>query len=265
MAPSQLIRTAKPCNQWTTNDLAAYNITVDHQDVATFFETTTLPEPTIDLPDVPTTADRSNAPFVDTAAILKLLDLAMVPVSSGQSAVNDFLMDLLRALNYRRREWILRTKCNFSPLIVCGMEKRAQVDVSLVFVEQNIALLLIQEVKGDQDPHAPLIAKAIAVFTHNRRRMEAIGLPPPPSMVIPGITLKGTTPTFYKIEVSMELATAVREGVCPELPTIVYAHVPDVPGPLSEGMRPLGNRRVILSCFEAFKKFIKYQGSSLHL
>src|SRR5712672_3303422 len=204
MAPSQLIRTAKPCNQWTTNDLAAYNITVDHQDVATFFETTTLPEPTIDLSDVPTTADWSNAPDVDTAAILKLLDLAMVPVSSGRSAVGDFLVPLLRALNYLRMGWIFRTKYNFSPLVMRGKEKRAQVDVSLVY-ERNIALLLIQEVKGGQDAHAPVIAKAIAVFTHNRRRMEAIGLPPPPSMVIPGITLKGTTPTFYKIKVSMEL------------------------------------------------------------
>jgi len=63
-------------------------------------------------------------------------------------------------------------------------------------------------------------------------------------------------PTFYKINISMELATAVSQGVYPESPTIVYAHVPDVPGPLTEGMRPLDNRRVILSCFEAFKKFI---------
>jgi len=64
--------------------------------------------------------------------------------------------------------------------------------------------------------------------THNRTRVEAIGLPRPPSMVIAGVTLKGTTPTFYKINVSTELAIAVSQGVYPDSPTIVYTHVPDV-------------------------------------
>jgi len=47
-------------------------------------------------------------------------------------------------------------------------------------------------------------------------------------MVIAGVTLKGTTPTFYKINVSTELAIAVSQGVYPDSPTIVYTHVPDV-------------------------------------
>jgi len=250
MAPS---RTAKPCNQWTTNELAAYNITIDHQDFTTFFELPSPPDPTIN-PHVLTTEDWSNAPDIDTFRILKLMDLATTPVLSGETAVVDFADYLLRALDYEQRRWILRTRFHLSPLVVCGKEKHALINVCLA--DKEIALVLVQEVKGNQDPHAPLVAKAIAAFMHNRTHMEAIGLPIPSSTVIAGITLKGNTPTFYKIPVSMELATAVRQGVRPESPTTVYAHVPDVPGSLSEGMTPLDNRRVVLSCFEAFKKFI---------
>jgi len=255
---ARLARTAKPCNQWTANELSAYNITVVRQDYATFFEMPTPPEPTIN-PHVSTTADQNNSQNVKTARTLKYMAFVM---DWKLCSVLDFALALMDELEYPQRGELLTIRWNSSPLVVCGKNKRAITDLCLLNVlnsEQWIyaALLLVQEVKGDQDPHAPLVAKAIAAFTHNRTCMEAIGLSPPSSTVIAGITLKGTMPAFYKINVSMELATAVREGVYPESPTIVYEHIPDVPGPLSEGMRPLDNRRVIMSCFEAFKKFIK--------
>jgi len=237
-------------------ELAAYKITIVPQNFTTFFEVSNPSVPNIN-PHILTTADWKDASDTDTFGILKLLDLAMKPASSGVSAVASFAMDLLRELKYLqiRRRWAFTAKYDI-PLVIRGKEKRALVDVCIID-EQDIVPLLIQEVKGKQDPDAPLVAKAIAAFTHNRTCMEAIGLPPPSSAVIAGITLKGTMPTFYKIPISMELATAVRQGVSPESPTTVYVHVPDIPGSLSEGMRPLGNRSVILSCFEAFKKFIK--------
>ena len=79
---------------------------------------------------------------------LKLLDLAIISVSSGKSAVDDFAMDSLRALRYLRiqRGWIYTTKY-LSPLVMCGKEKRALADVCVIDE---------QEVKGNQDPHALL-------------------------------------------------------------------------------------------------------------
>jgi len=71
--------------------------------------------------------------------------------------------------------------------------------------------------------------------------------------------MRGTTPIFYKIKVTAELVTSVSEGTNPQVATIVYAHAPDVPRPnrrWSEGMKPLDNRHIILSCYEAFKQLV---------
>ena len=76
---------------------------------------------------------------------------------------------------------------------------------------------------------------------------------------MPRITIRGTMPTFFKIPVTSDLARAVEFGEYPVAPTIVHAHLPALPRParrLSEGMKPLDNRRQILSCYEAFKRFV---------
>ena len=77
---------------------------------------------------------------------------------------------------------------------------------------------------------------------------------------MPGIVLNGTSPTFYKLPVSKKLVTAVQWGDY-EQETVVLAHrpavLPSASRPCSdEGMNPLDNRRLILSCFEAFKRFV---------
>ena len=64
--------------------------------------------------------------------------------------------------------------------------------------------------------------------------------------MMPGMTLVGSSPTFYKIPVTKELAQAVAQGQFPATPTVVYVHLPAMPRParrLSEGMKPLDNRR----------------------
>jgi hypothetical protein len=65
-----------------------------------------------------------------------------------------------------------------------------------------------------------------------------------------------TSPTFFKIPVTAELDRGIHY---PANPTIVLTHFPDLSRPelrLSEGMKPLDNRRAILQCYEAFKRFI---------
>jgi len=105
-----------------------------------------------------------------------------------------------------------------------------------------------------------LISKIIAAFAHNNlvtgRKLDH---PLLPSKMIPGITLQGTTPVFFKVNVTAELATAIGGGAYPETPTIVYAHLPEIPRPDQrwvEGMRPLDSREVILTCYEAFKQLV---------
>jgi hypothetical protein len=70
---------------------------------------------------------------------------------------------------------------------------------------------------------------------------------------IPGITMTGTVPTFYKINITSALAKAVAAQY-PVQPTIVHSLLPPVTQPdlLEEfGMRPLDNRAIILGCFRA--------------
>jgi hypothetical protein len=256
---AQLVRRAKSGGDWTTNELAAYSITVVFQDAATFFETPNLPQPAIN-PSVLTTLEYRDAPDDDTYGLLRNLYLATTQVPAEESAVDDFAVLLLRALGYEPRGRTLRTRKDLF-LIVCGENRHAKTDVCLIDEEEIV--LRVQEDKrhmGPEDPEAQLIAEAIAAFTtNNRTRVHTLGLPPPPSKVIAGITMSGTSPVFYKINVSMELVTAVGGGAYPETPTVVYGHLPAVPRPqrrLSEGMKPLDNRQIILSCYEAFKRFV---------
>jgi hypothetical protein len=75
-------------------------------------------------------------------------------------------------------------------------------------------------------------------------------------MVIPGITMTGTFPKFYKIKVTKDLDHCVQYGRFPAVQTIVYRHTPRVPRRRSDGMRPLDNRELILRCYEAFRRVV---------
>jgi len=107
------------------------------------------------------------------------------------------------------------------------------------------------------DPEPRLISDVIAAFHNNNNmvRVKHLGTEPLASKVMPGIVMDGTMPTFYKIPVTPELVRAVESGERPEEETVVHAYRPEVPSP-EEGMGPLDNRHIILSCFEAFRQFL---------
>ena len=241
------------------NELRAYNITVVYQDAATFFERPDLPQPRI-IPDVLTALDPNDTVDDNAYELLRHMDLAMSPAPAEESAVDDFAILLLRALGYTGRGRVFRSRKDI-PLVICGENSHAKTDVCIV--DDNEILLLVQEDKRhmeNSDPEPQLIAEAIAAFAANNQiRQSTLAHPPLPSKVMAGITMKGTAPTFYKIHVTTNLVTSVGGGVYPDAPTVVYAHIPSVPRPnrrWSEGMKPLDNRRIILSCYEAFKKFV---------
>ncbi|KAF8529588.1 hypothetical protein BU17DRAFT_36464 [Hysterangium stoloniferum] len=254
------IRNAKSGSDWTINDLNAYNISIVRQNAATFFGHVPLPPP----PHHPDLLNRLTADEMadeESYQVVRYMDLAMDPVPGEESAVDDFAMQLLRIMGYAGRAFgrDLRSRKDI-PLFICGEWRHAKTDVCVM--DTNGYLLLVQEDKRHLeivDPAPQLIAEAIAAVQSNNRTRDFLGVDPLDVKVMAGITMTGTSPTFFKIPVTLELIEAVQKGEYPATPTVVAMHRPEVPRParrLTEGMRPLDNRRCILACFEAFKQFV---------
>ncbi|KAI0255745.1 hypothetical protein BJV78DRAFT_1151243 [Lactifluus subvellereus] len=256
-----VIRSAKSGSDWTTNELQAYNIDVQLEDVATFFGVAQLPPTTIsqvilshaNLPalGLPNKADR---------IFFALLDDAMAIAPGEESAVDDFAAHLLSMLDYDAPGRHIRQHKDI-PFFICGIASHAKTDVCVVNDAQGI-ILLVQEDKRyleRVDPEAQLIAEAIATFQDHNNRLRRAGLPTLQSRVVPGISMVGTAPTFYKVDVTVDLVRAIELGQYPAQVTTVHRFVPPVPRPLAmqqEGMRPLDNRRIMIQCFEALKQFV---------
>jgi hypothetical protein len=176
-----------------------------------------------------------------------------------ESAVDDFASKLLRTLHYCPRGRLIRTRKNI-PLVICGENRYVKTDVCIL--GRNEIILLIQEDKRHletKDPEPQLVAEAIAAFAENNRTRKRLNQPLLDSKIMPGIIMVGTAPVFYKIPVTAALEGCVINGIYPQATTTVYAHYPNVPRPDDfwlEGMRPLDNRKIVLSCYEAFKQFV---------
>ncbi|KAK7059326.1 hypothetical protein R3P38DRAFT_2679091 [Favolaschia claudopus] len=255
---ASIIRSAKSGSDWTENELDAYNIHVVYQNAPTFFQVPTLPSATVHH-DILHSTGSAQATDPAVYQVLRTMELAMF-ANTEESAVDDFAFLLLQALGYLPIGRVVRTRKDL-PLVICGEQRHAQTDVCIV--DAASILLLVQEDKKQADggdPIPQLVAEAIGAFqSNNLTRVQALGLDPLPAKIIPGITMKGTSPIFFKIPVSAELTAAVRGGCYPHTPTVIHAHLPTIPRPAerwNEGMKPLDNRAIILSCFEAFKQFV---------
>ena len=254
------MRAAKSGSHWSLIELHAYNIVVQWQDAATFFGVKPLPQPAVagELLKNVAADDMVNGA---NHKLLCYMDLATHPVPEEESAVVDFAVHLLTLLDYVPRPRMVRTRADIL-FNICGLDRYAKTDVCIVDSDSDDILLLIQEDKHKKpkDPEPQLIAGAIAAFQRkNYRRRQCPGQDPIVHKVMPGITLMGTTPIFYKIPVTTQLAQSVELGIYPAAPTVVHAHLPALARPtycLDEGMEPLDNRATILACYEAFKRFV---------
>jgi hypothetical protein len=121
------------------------------------------------------------------------------------------------------------------PLIICGEKCHAKTDICVLGAD-GILFLVDKRHKEHKDAEPQLIAEVIAAFqTNNSRRTRVLGQDTFDTEIMPGITLVGSSPTFY----------------FPVTPTVIYTHLPAVPRPalrLSEGMKPLDNRRHTYYC-----------------
>ena len=266
--PDEIIRNAKSASDWTRLDLRAYNISLVPCDAATFFGKNRLPVPNSNHPQLLTHPTTDDVTDKDAYRVLEYMDLAMTPSQvpdEESAAVDDFMMHLLLALGYAEMNsgTSVRTRKDI-PFYICGEWRHAKADVCVIERYKNTVILLVQCSHEDKrymedDPIPQLVAKAIATFQHNNHIRQQSGLQPLDSKVVPGITMIGTSPIFFKVNVSADLLSSIEIGRFSRTATVVEMHIPEIPSPpnrFSEGMRLLDNRSVILACFEAFKQFL---------
>lgn len=254
---TSLERSPKSGNDWSVEDLRAYNIAIETQDFGSFFG---QPWPSLQPSELLTKKKAEEMTSVENYRVISLMDLAMNRVPNEESKVAQFTEKLLTALEYESltKSVVLQQQI---PLFICGQSRHATTDVCIM--DTSEILLVCQEDKRHMDggdPYPQLIVEAVAAFQFNNyKRTRILNEPALTSKVIAGITMLGTSPTFFKIPVTQELASAVELGEYPATPTVVTMHVPDIPRPscrVAEGMEPLDNRQVIFACFEAFKQFV---------
>jgi hypothetical protein len=255
---ADLIRSAKSGSDWTTNELEAYNIRIVDKGEEEFFgkKANKLPsEIDSDLLTYEFTIGQ-DVPE-ETSEIISFLDLACSPEDNQESAVDDFARLLLETMGYRSKTRVIRTRHRI-PLLISGVQSMAQTDVCIIRKNRNI-LLLLQENKRIENPKNPepqVIAEAIAAFQENNRKMDANGLKPIDAMTFPCITMTGTYPIFYLVEVTKSLSRCIIGSQYPNEETLVFRHIPRISRRRSDGMKPLGDRKKVLQCFEAFKRFV---------
>src|SRR5438270_1492062 len=103
-----------------------------------------LPQPAVDQ-ELLNVADADNMQQDRLAELINLLDLAMIP-EMGETAVDDFAVELFKVTGYVHRHRVARTRA-YLPLFICGEQKHAKTDVRIVDRAQNDILLLVQEEK----------------------------------------------------------------------------------------------------------------------
>ncbi|KAF8965959.1 hypothetical protein BDZ97DRAFT_1729627 [Flammula alnicola] len=259
---ANIIRSAKSGSDWTTNELRAYNIRIVDKDAATFFGHPNLPAPTVD-PIILNNLDTPPGPITRSTRLffryLKDTTERFPPGPPTEAAIDDFVSHLLGLLGYDEPDRVIHQRMEIG-FIMCGTRVDAKPDICVL--DDDGYLLLVQADKhhtSADDPEPQLIAEAIAAFYENNRHRRLVGLPVMQAKVFAGITLMGTAPTFYKIRITDDLLESIMTAQFPLQQTVVHRllpPVPDIAQYLTNGMRPLGNRRIILQCFEAFKQFL---------
>jgi hypothetical protein len=257
-------RSAKSASNWDEEDLVKYNIRIIvTQNAAAFFGTPDLPEPNPVVQEIMAlnTEDFAQATTAEGSHVLFALHKAMQR-SSQESAVDDYSVALLRNCGFAPLGQHIQTKTD-QTLGICRENRHAKINIRIV--DSNEIIRLVQENKRYTEtthPSAQLIAEAIAAFDANNQRRQELGLPVVESETIPGIAMTWTYPVFYRIPVSVNLLTAVWNGERPDQETVVDSYKPILPEHtvvdqdklLFQGMKPIGNRNTLLSCYEAFRQ-----------
>ena len=255
---ANLIRSAKSGSDWSYNDLLTYNISVQSVTGTQFFGVS-LSEvvPVMDEEFASFNCDSGEKPTGPKRVRNLVRNMESATKTGNESAVDEFAYNLLVTMDYDKGERMVHMRVPIQ-LEVCGVSKMAQTDVCVMRDDLSV-LLMVQEDKtvwNPRDPEPQAIAEAIAAFQENNRVRNKLGLSVLKDMMIPCITMVGTFPHFYLVPVTQHLSSCVATGQYPDVTTTVSRYIPRVPRRVSDGMRPVENRREILRCFEAFKVFV---------
>ncbi|TFK69929.1 hypothetical protein BDN72DRAFT_839680 [Pluteus cervinus] len=257
-------RMHKPAKKWTSNDLLAYNIHIVDQDRSTFFGDPNLPASTAHPVFLNNVTAPPNSFDIKTGNLFQYLRRAVERTSKPPEAfVTEFLENLLRYLGYNAPGRLLTGRREIT-LPMCG--KTIKVVPAITIAGDDGCDLVARAVKlrqdtstGTVDSEPRLIAEAIAAFFEFQEGHRRIGNKVPNHREIPGIIMKGTAPVFYRIPITDDLVRSIGDGTYPDQPTTIHrllSPVQDVSKYFSEGMQSLENRRVIVRCFEAFKRYL---------
>ncbi|KIM43582.1 hypothetical protein M413DRAFT_434331 [Hebeloma cylindrosporum] len=269
--PIQVHKTrAKHGDDWNYGDLYFYGFNIGYQTADAFFKHNAIVVPAAPLPstfdaDFFAALNAEDAKILggETYRMIQYLDEAMVLSPGDDSATSDFVVALLRALDFAPQGTMIRTGKNF-PLQVCGEKRYAKADVCIV--EGTNPLLLVQQDKSHVNPlggdaDARLVAAAIAALDKDSLYRAEYGLPKRSSSQVVGFVMSGSWPTFFKLS-----PRSVRED--PDHPCItasygtftnVFAYRPVVPRPqqrLKEGMKSLDNRKLLVTEFLRLKQLM---------
>jgi len=255
---ASLVRSAKSGSDWTSNDLESYNIEVARTAEEEFFGVSANVLPPGLSSDILTYEYRYGEDVPNEVdKIMSYLDLASNNKEGQESMVDDFASRLLDALGYDSTARIIRTR-HAIPFFTSGVRSVAQTDVCIMTRIGGLLLLLQEDkrLESSKDPEPQVVAEAIAAFQENNRKRDLMDMSPLHSATIPCITMVGTFPTFYLVPVTKDLNDCVRLSQYPHARTTVLKYIPGVPRRRSDGMKPIDNRRKILQCYEAFKRFV---------
>ncbi|KAH9046184.1 hypothetical protein EDB84DRAFT_1629828 [Lactarius hengduanensis] len=269
---ADLMRSAKSGSRWGTNELIAFNIEVIDTNTQTFFDTAILPQPTVSSVILDNLEEPAGSLHKADMDFFAYMEDAMAIPPGEESFVGDFAAFVLRMMRYDEGRRVVHLRREMGSEM-CGQRLDAKADVCVMERSGTGAkyLLLVQEDKyhlSKDDPEPQPIAGAIAAFYETNRALKAAGLPKLQSKTFAGITMVGTTPTFYKIPVTNEMLISLATSQYPSQVTTVERLVPPVPFPerlVSDGMKTLSNRRIILQCSEAFRQFVVSCSESAHL
>ncbi|PVU92842.1 hypothetical protein BB561_003589 [Smittium simulii] len=251
---ANIIRSSKSGSQWTQNDLIAFNIRIVEQNSVDFFG---VDIKNINISDYIHRIDNSDDQLsADLKNYIKL-----VSTSPGEeSAVVDFAATLLRLLKYTDIEHFVRVRKRIS-LFMCGEQTIAETDVCIMSLNQILFLLQVDKTLiNNTDPEPQLIAEAIAAFQNNYNINKRY----PNSKeydkyIFPGITMIGTYPTFYKINITNNLNNCIKLGIFPKDETIIYRFNPIIDISTSRlGIQHPDNKLSILKAFKAFRQFMPF-------
>ena len=254
---AKINRSAKSGNAWSTDELLAYNITIQTKNDTEFFGREICSNDYIDpsllssLTSIPTGISDDARRFLTYLAIIS-------QPNAEDSIFNEFANSLLNALHFDRQNTTIIQQLYSLPLTICKHENRkAHPDICIMTAHpMPMILSLVQRKKplfrlNGAEP--PLIAGAIAAFQHNNRNRDKLGLTALDTMIIPCITVEGTRPLFYKVPVTKHLSDCVATGRLPEEQTVVTRCGPPPPLEAHVGMESLDYRRTALRYYYTFR------------